>query len=167
MSGNIHPSPFQLVNQSLHQPTKSRTQLAATAPNNGSAPQNRYLSYAPAFTGNGSYTSHFERLGFRIDNTELLIRERFISDPRSHVDGSHYKVLTKHDNARVFNTVIAEFLSDLGRLYWGPSARENLAEPDILEGFCCPRDANRAGLKLVGVLEHMFEYDEKLLRAQR
>jgi hypothetical protein len=147
MSDNIDPSSFQPVNQSPHQPTNSRAQLAATAPNNGSAPQNTYLSYAPAATSIGNYTSHFERLGFRIDDTTLQIRERFLSDLRSHVDGSHYKLLTKHDNARAFNTVIAEFFSDFGRLYWGPLAREHLAEPDILKGFCCPMDANRAGSK--------------------
>lgn len=147
MSDNINPSPFQPVNQSPHQPTNSRAQLPTTASNNESAPQKTYLSYTPAATGNGNYTSHFERLGFRIDNTTLHIRERFLSDLRSHVDGSHYKFLTKHDNARAFNTVIAEFLSDFGRLYWGPLAREHLGEPDILKGFCCPRDASRAGSK--------------------
>ena len=115
------------------------------------ATSKEFLDYAPqSRVPKKNYIKFLDELGFKTEDEaaadELLrTRDEFIRDFKHHVDSSHYKFLIKQDNEKAFDTMVGEFLSKYGAIYWGSSKRDHLTEMNPIKGFLYPRDAERGG----------------------
>jgi len=113
-------------------------------------PMATYLDYAPTPTGAPeSYTSCFERLGFKINASTRLKRDLLVTYLNAHVGDSVYGILRSTNNETASRVMVSEFLVEHGQEFWGTSNREHLAEPDLSRGFCYPRDGIREGSSFV------------------
>ena len=121
------------------------TVTTATLPDSDS-----YLFYAPTTSLKFPSKNHyFEKLGFTSEEESKDMRHAFIANMDYHVQHRYHKFLNRNGNPEAFSIVVAEFLARYGPIYWGNSKRSHLEEPDVLEGFLCPRDATRANSRLV------------------
>ena len=109
-----------------------------------------YQEYVPRYQGPArSFTTCFQKLGFKIDPGSELKRENFIAAMKKQVDSSDLKYLRPTDNEVAFSVMVDEFLVQHGRYYWGVHNRDHLEEEDSSKGYLYPRDADRPVSKSV------------------